>query len=134
MPDKSVVLIWSRFGPYHMARIRAAASRLMTHGMTVHAIQVTSTDAVYDWLPQQDAFGFNCHTLFPDKAYQNVPARKIKQRINHRLSHISPCAVATNGWRPIEARAALAWSRSHAVSAVLIRSVFLQDLRQGKLL
>jgi len=43
-----IVIIWARFGPYHLARLEGAAVYGKSHGLVVEGIEVARDDDVYE--------------------------------------------------------------------------------------
>ncbi len=118
----SVVVIWQRFGPYHLARLEGAANVLASSGTRVVGLEVAAQDE-YDWLPAGSPF-VQRHTVFPSRRYSTLSARNIRRGIVEALDHLQPSAVCINGWSVPEAVAALAWCRTHRRRAILMSESF----------
>ncbi len=117
---KSVAVIWSRFGPYHLARLRGAAAAFARDGTAVHGIEVAESDPDYAWEPAASPGGFGRHVACPGGDYGRLGARRIGRAVRALLERLSPGAVAINGWSVAESRAALAWCRERGRAAVLM--------------
>ena len=116
----SLALLWMRLGPYHLARLQAAAALFSARGIAVHGIEVAGTDSVYAWDAAPGADGFARHTLFPASAYEDHSPREIASAVMALLERLQPGAVAINGWGVPEARAALRWARRRGTRAVVM--------------
>jgi len=122
---KPLAIIWMRFGPYHLARLRAAGRVLAPVGYRVHGIEIAGTDSVYEWdVVAGEESDFQRHTLFPGEDYNKLLPSRITAAVNECLDHLAPGAVSINGWGVPEARAALAWCRRHRVPAILMSETF----------
>ena len=118
----SIAVLWQRFGPYHVARLRGAAQALAAEGGTVTGIEIAARDQ-YAWAQAQRP-GIVCHTLFPDQAYSQLSRHRIRAAVAGALDRLSPDAVCINGWAVPEALAALAWCRRHGRRAILMSETF----------
>lgn len=118
----TVVVIWQRFGPYHLARLRGAADVLSTYGWQVAGLEIAEGDE-YRWDTTANARGSH-YTLFPTREYSTLSARAIRRRVVEALDNSQPSAVGINGWAAPEAVAALGWCRSHSRRAILMSETF----------
>lgn len=114
---RSIAVLWMRFGPYHLARLRGAAERAARDGAVVHGIEVAGVDH-YGWRRTDGAAGFARHCLFPDRRYDELSAGAIARAVRLKLDELQPDGVGINGWSVPEARAALAWCRKNGRRAV----------------
>ncbi len=124
----AIAIVWMRFGPYHLARLRAAAERFRGDGIAVHGIEIARTDGDYAWDVAEGAEGFRRHTVFSDGDYSKLNPRAIATETAAVLARIAPRAVAINGWGVPEARAALKWCRRNDSLAVLMS----ETMRSGR--
>lgn len=104
-----IAVIWSRFGPYHLARLRGAAEVAASRDDTIIGIEIARRDTVYDWSNIAGVGALEHITLFDREVYEDIPASVIRRRIAATLTNLAPDAVAINGWAAPEARAALRW-------------------------
>jgi glycosyltransferase involved in cell wall biosynthesis len=114
-----IAVIWARFGPYHLARLRGLADCGAAVGHAVVGLEIAQQDH-YAWDQQAGAEGFARHTVFPEARYDALTPRQIHRGVAQALDRIQPDAVAINGWSVPEARAALAWGRRRGVITVLM--------------
>jgi glycosyltransferase involved in cell wall biosynthesis len=116
MPN--VVILWMRFGAYHVARLRAVGKRLAREGIAVHGVEVAEKDRyAWDYAPH-DA-GFSRHCLFPGRNYYDLSRRETATAVRRKLDELQPQAVGINGWHVPEARAALTWCRKNRRKPIL---------------
>jgi len=122
MPERAtrVAVLWSRFGPYHLARLEAAGAAFSRRGGELFGIEIARKDSAYGWDVLEGSRSFNRVTLFGWEDYSAVPAEVITKAVSRALREIRPSAVAVNGWSSPEARAALRWCVAHHVPAVLM--------------
>lgn len=116
----TIVVVFARLGPYHLARLRGAAEVLAQKGVALAAISIAGTDRVYAWDKVEDPTVCPTRVLFPEQAYEQISPRQLARRLRDCLDELSPLAVALPGWAFTEARVGLVWCRQHNRSAVLM--------------
>lgn len=110
-----IVVSWERFGPYHHARLRAAAQRLPIIGL-----EVSTVDRTYAWDRVEAAQGFERRTLFPDRDATQASVADHEAAIDRALAGRRPAAIAIPGWSARYALALLRWARRHQVPTILM--------------
>ena len=119
-PASSVIklaIIFHRFGPYHLARLRAASRRL-----DLLAIEESAETGEYAWDAVPSAAGelFARVTLLAPGERPARPASVIASRVREALDRFRPAAVAIPGWSDPAALAALDWGLANGVPAVVM--------------
>jgi glycosyltransferase involved in cell wall biosynthesis len=117
-----IAVIWSRFGPYHAARLRGAARVGAASGAQIFGIEVARRDAIYDWDVLGRSREFEHLSLFEDQSYHSVSEGDVVGALRACLDRIGPNVVAVNGWSAIEARAAIRWADRGRRAAVIVMS------------
>lgn len=100
-------VIFDRFGPYHLARLEAAA-RLRP----ILALEVCGESREYAWDPVEavgDGENFRRLTLFPGRDHAQISPSECARGLTAVLDHNEPGAVAVPGWASPAALAALGW-------------------------
>lgn len=110
---------WPRFGPYHLARLRAAQAQLNDEGVLVVGLEIASHHSTYLW-HEHGAGGLVQHTVLPGLTYEEVPPLILWQRTIAALNTIRPTVIAINGYSSHDAWALLAWSRVHHRPTILM--------------
>lgn len=93
----AVAFVWENFGPYHIDRLEAAGVALApTH--RVVGIEIAGSSSYYAWDPTTKAAGFEHLTLFPDRAYNSIPAWQrlsamLRASIKVHATHVFLCHV-----------------------------------------
>ncbi|QVL50086.1 MAG: glycosyltransferase family 1 protein [Thiocapsa sp.] len=122
----SILVLWARFGAYHLARLRGLAEVAGGVGRGVVGVEVAGQDH-YGWDVCSGAAGFERRTLFPNQRYGDLEVRKIRLGVLTALDTTNPDVVAVNGWGVPEARAAIGWCRRRGVPAVLMSETKADD-------
>ena len=117
-----IVVLWSRFGPYHVARLRGAVGIAAAHGAEIYGIEIARHDALYEWDAVDRSNSFEHITLFDRGTHQDIHTRDIQARLIPTLEAIAPDAIAVNGWAVTEARAAIDWCDGGRRAAAIVMS------------
>jgi glycosyltransferase involved in cell wall biosynthesis len=108
-------ILFARLGPYHFARVKAAAANLK-----VTAVEYSDIDNVYAWDVITGLDGFDRVKLFHGVSAESRSASEISKRINQVLCELRPAAVALPGWYDRCSLAALLWCVENSVPAVMM--------------
>lgn len=109
-----VAIIFDNFGPYHIARLSAAAAC----GMDVTGIEVGGQSEEYAW-DRPDSGGLHRVALFPGSS-RGVKQAHITAAMAQALARIAPDAIAIPGWADKAGLAALRWGLRNAVPVVVM--------------
>ncbi len=108
-----VAILFERFGPYHVARLNAAAREVDLVG-----IEMTARDQTYAWDDTAGTERFERHAVCADDTEATLPHAAL--RLSRLLADAAPDAVAIPGWSHPLALAALAWCRRSGTTAILM--------------
>jgi 1,2-diacylglycerol 3-alpha-glucosyltransferase len=109
MAGIDVVILWSRYGPYHAARLKRAQEVIGSQaGWNVRGLEIASRDH-YEWAPHRFGGSVEPATLFPGEDYGQVHRGKLREAVRQYLDCNEPGVVAVNGWSSPEARESLRW-------------------------
>lgn len=111
-----VVISFRRIGPYHVARISAAAA--LYPGLI--ALESTATDSVYAWDAVDEFLPFTKHTVFSDKDSLLATTKEVRDGVFAALDKIRPDIVFVHGWSEKVAYAQLEWCIKNRVPRVVM--------------
>lgn len=106
------LLLWERFGPYHLARYKALAEWLSIKGL-----QVYRSDAFYKWDVIEGLEEQGIETLFPEPTRENEAMQGIA--VGGMLDRMDPGVVAIPGYSFRYAIGALRWCLRNRRASVL---------------
>lgn len=129
---KTVCVQWPRFGPYHLARLRAAHTYLAGHGVELVGLETAGTDATYDWRVEQGATPFRRVQVFPDRVFDTLSPAEMHAGVIRALDRINPDAVAIHSYSFPDARACLYWCRSNRRIAVMMNDSKEDDVPRSR--
>jgi glycosyltransferase involved in cell wall biosynthesis len=109
-----VAIIFDNFGPYHLARLRAAAATC-----DLLAIEVAGRSATYAWDSPRTA-PFRRETLIESGTSADVPRGEIGRRLAAALERFRPAVVVVPGWASPAAWTAIRWCAQHRVAMVCL--------------
>ena len=118
-------LLFHRLGPYHVARLEAAAQL----GATT-AIELSAETGEYAWDKIGGAKTFQRVTLFPEGDSRAASPQEVQARVSRALNECHPQIVAIPGWSDPGALAALDWCLRSHVPAVLMSESTAHDERR----
>lgn len=121
----NISVMFERLGPYHAARLNAAAARCY-----LTAIEVQRTDEIYAW-DELDQVGFSRISIY-ESASDRCGLNDLRGRIEASLASSQPDAVAIHGWSDPAALLALRWCRAHGVPAIVMSESSERDAPRGR--
>lgn len=124
---KRICVQWPRFGPYHLARLRATHRLFQERGVEAIGLETAGDDATYAWDVEQDEEPFRRVQVFPNRVFETIPAAEMRDGVTATLDRLAPDVVAIVSYSFPDARAALGWCRRHGRTAVLMASTREED-------
>jgi glycosyltransferase involved in cell wall biosynthesis len=112
---RRVAIMFAMFGPYHIARINAAAMNDEIVG-----IEVSATSNTYAWHKLLGIDSFQRVTLFSDASISKESNGEIRARVHALLSKHQPDVVVVPGWASSWANSMLGWATDNRVPAILM--------------
>jgi glycosyltransferase involved in cell wall biosynthesis len=122
---EKLAIIWTHFGPYHMARIQA-----LKIYFDVRAIELASDQRLYRWSSEET--DTSVHTLTSgDWEDQNKVLVTVK--VWRELNRARPGILLVHGYSSITALCAAAWGRTHGAKTILMSESNFDDHRRHRL-
>jgi glycosyltransferase involved in cell wall biosynthesis len=113
-------LCFTNFGPYHLARLRALASRLAARGDRLIAYEVAGEERTYPWARSRRDEPFAWVTLFPDRVLETIEPQACRSAMLDALEFDRPDVLGIVGYARPESVAAARWAASRRRPAVLM--------------
>lgn len=110
-----VVVLFDRFGPYHISRLEAAAKYV-----TIFALEVYGETSEYQWDKVTSEKQINRITLFEKEKSSDISIKKLQDALCEKLAAIQPDVVAINGWADKAAISSLDWCLQNKTPAILM--------------
>ncbi len=113
-------ICFTNFGPYHLARLRTLAVRLVERGDRLLAYEVAGSEQTYPWTRSRHDELFEWVTLFPDRVLETITAESCRWAMIEALEHNRPDAIGMVGYARPESMAAARWARHRRCPAILM--------------
>jgi 1,2-diacylglycerol 3-alpha-glucosyltransferase len=111
----NIAVVFHRFGPYHCARLRAAAK-----GCQITAIELSAKTREYGWDTIPGSNDYERLTLFENGDSRDASSGEVEKRVTDILAAVKPDAVAVPGWSERGALAAVLWCYRTNTPAILM--------------
>ena len=126
---KTIVVIFARFGPYHIARLEAAGNYFRERETQLVGVEIAKTDSTNLWqVDISQGKNFKRITLFPETNYHELDRGELENAVEKSLDTIDPIAVALPGWGFPEAKAGFKWGSRNNRSLILMSESNKEDL------
>ncbi|WP_054119225.1 glycosyltransferase [Porphyrobacter sp. AAP60] len=122
-----IAVLFDRFGPYHVARLRGAMAQA-----EVLAVEGAPHRAVYDWTPPDLPNGLD-HVALTDKAGEESDPVVVEARLEERVGRWKPDVIALPGWSNMVTLCALRWARRAGIAAVCMSETNAWDFERKSL-
>ena len=109
-----VAVVFNNFGPYHIARLSAAAKYSALLG-----IEVVQESRDYDWEASATT-PFARKTLFQSQECSDFNSRTFYLRLARELSQFEPEVIAIPGWYGLDSFHAMDWARRRGIPVVVM--------------
>lgn len=122
---RKIAIIWQRFLPYHVARLREAGRFFQEHGIGLVAIEVATEDLSYNY----PSHGININDIehivcFPGRNYHHITARTIHRKVYEVLVEQDADVVFAPATAFPEGMAAILYRTVHNKKSVLMDDVW----------
>lgn len=135
LKDKHVVIIWQRFLPYHIARIKKLNERLAGMGCRLTAIEAAPLDNSYGFTDEISLrTGFNHLSLFPAKNYHQLQAGMVYEKILETLERLDPDIVFAPAINTPEGMAAVSYRVKKNKRSVMMDDAWELTYKRGRLI
>ena len=115
-----LAVCFTNFGPYHLARLRALASRLRASGSHLIAYEVAGSEQRYPWCRSPSDEPFEWITFFPNRTLEATSHGDCRLAIKRALDRDRPDAVAVAGYARPESMVAARWARRQNLASILM--------------
>ena len=111
-----LAVLFHRFGPYHVARLRAAAA---CGRAEIVAVELSGSGGLYEWSPVASD-DVERVTVCPEGDLNSLPRSELRHRVCSTLDASRPDVLAVAGWGEPGMREAARWGRRRGVPMVLM--------------
>lgn len=119
-----IAILFDRFGPYHVARIRGAMGQA-----EVLAIEGAPHRTVYEWTPPDLPEKLAYIALTTQKG-EEADAHLVERRLDDLVAPFRPDAIALPGWSNLITLAALRWCNKRKIAAICMSETNTWDFQR----
>ena len=113
-PRRRIAVVWTNFGPYHLARIRALAQYFR-----VLAIELAAFERLYGWQTDKSEIGAEMYTM-REGDWEDQRQLSVAASLWRKLNALQPDAILVPGYATAPAIAAALWGKLHNARTVLM--------------
>jgi len=129
---RHIAVVWQRFLPYHVARLRHLQERLAREGICLSAIEVASSDLSYGFPEEADrGSDFKRTCCFPGTSYHDHNAGEIHEKVLGLLHDLMPDVVFAPATPFPEGIAAVAYRLSSGKRVVMMDDAWEHTARRS---
>jgi 1,2-diacylglycerol 3-alpha-glucosyltransferase len=121
-----IAIIFENFGPYHIARLSAAARVL-----NVLAVEVLEKSTAYEWKRSAIPPVFTHIPLGARRGINGTSWRDYQRLFDARLSPYAPDVIAVCGWATLADLAAAHWASRHGTPVIVMSETTPWDFERG---
>jgi glycosyltransferase involved in cell wall biosynthesis len=120
-----VALIFTNYGPYHLARSRALT---VSSDLDLTFIELASKERLYPWVVDDKSIPL---ITLSEGHYEDAPKKELIAKLFRTLSVIDPDVVITAGYRELPMWAASVWTRVKRRACVMMFATTEGDRRRS---
>ena len=115
-----IAILFTNYGPYHLARINACQAYFKSDNWEVIGIEVSRDGVDYQWQTTLDSSQLKIYTILGYLKPNEVKPRYIIQKTCDLLSQLNPGIVVIAGYARISMFSTLIWCWWHKKPAILL--------------
>ncbi len=115
-----IAILFANYGPYHVARVKAAYYAAQTKGWNVCGIELARSENEYPWKTKLDEIPFPIYSAINDVPLETVKFRDLFTKLIALLNQNNPDAIAISGYARPAMLIALLWCLYHRKTAILL--------------
>ncbi len=125
---KRVVIIWPKYAPYNMARVRALAN-LQNGNIETIVFHLVLQNDQHAWATHETPNSVTVVTMI-DTAYESYSAQKLARQLIEKLAECNPDAVVICGYDSGSLRSAARWAKAHGSASIVMFETTQWDKRR----
>lgn len=126
-----LAVIFSNFGPYHLARLQALATHCQTLNWQCTGIELARSEADYDWRVTLNHLSFKAISILENQSLESALFPTLGFRLWRTLNELQPDVMAIAGYSRPAMLLALLWCRQHHKPAILMSETTEQDFTRN---
>ncbi|MBH8576313.1 glycosyltransferase family 4 protein [Nostocaceae cyanobacterium CENA369] len=127
----SVGILFSNYGPYHLARIEGLVDYSEKLQNQIVAIELARSEEQYPWNTKIDNLNFSFVSVIPDRSLEKTNIFYLLKKLNNVLNAVNPNAIAIAGYFQPAMLFTLIWCLLHRKSAILLSETTENDVSRS---
>ncbi|AOX03492.1 hexosyltransferase [Moorena producens PAL-8-15-08-1] len=127
----SIVVLFTNYGPYHLARLEAFHKVCQKEAWSLNCIELARVEALYPWRASLKELPLKFTTLVHDRPLESVNTISLISCLIKALYQINPDVIAIAGYAQPPMFAALAWSILNNKKAILLSASKEDDFQRN---
>jgi glycosyltransferase involved in cell wall biosynthesis len=120
MNPKKIALLFSNYGPYHLARLNAIFNYCRENQWQVLGIELARSLNTYPWKAQIENIPFTIVSVAKDQKLEQTNFIQLIRRFHGVLEQVNPDVLAISGYARPTMLFALLWCHWHRKPAILL--------------
>jgi glycosyltransferase involved in cell wall biosynthesis len=115
-----IAILFANYGPYHLARVKAAYYAAQTKGWNLFGIELARSEKEYPWKTKLDEIPFPIYSAINDIPLETVKFTDLSRKLISLLNQTNPDAIAIAGYARPAMLVALLWCLYQRKTAILL--------------
>jgi 1,2-diacylglycerol 3-alpha-glucosyltransferase len=115
-----VAVFFANFGPYHIARVRAAKSMCQHLNINLFGVEIARLTIQYPWQVSLNNLNFELTTIFSNQKYEELANHILAPKLIKFLNYINPDVLVLSGYSEFAMIIALIWSKIYHKKVILL--------------
>lgn len=120
MSTHNIALIFTNYGPYHLARVSSFQKKCLTLGWLAFGIELARYEEEYPWETIRKDINFDIYSVISEKAIEKTSSWQITKHLYSNLTASSPDIVVISGYARPAMLSALFWCLWHRKPTILL--------------
>jgi glycosyltransferase involved in cell wall biosynthesis len=116
----SIGILFSSYGPYHIARVEGLLNCPQMPYKQIVALELSRSQEEYPWKAKTDSLEFSLVSVIQKQTLEKTNIFQLLQRLNHVLNKVNPSVIAIAGYFQPSMLFALMWCLWHRKPAILL--------------
>ncbi len=116
----SIGILFSSYGPYHIARVEGIINNSQKVLKQIVAIELARSQEEYPWNPKINEINFSLVSVIQEQALEKTNIFELLQKLNNVLNKVNPTVIAIAGYFQPAMLFTLGWCLWHRKPAILL--------------
>ena len=129
---RRICVQWPRFGPYHLARLKAFHEKCEPLGIEIVGLETAAQSDLYEWRVESGKTSFRREQVFTDRSFESISPSEMHDAVTARLNELQPDVVAIHTYSLPDSRACLLWCKDNGKASIVMTDSKADDAKRSK--